>query len=202
MSEAVAARPAKRRPHNRQLNPTKVLELAEKQVSTYDIAKHQGVNQSNVWRFLERHQIETQHTHTYKANRADLFARVSGMSVGVIEQVVLKIQEDIDNGVLDALTPVQKSAIARDLNIVAGTIYDKERLERGQSTQNISLIGKMMGSALDQSFEKSSSCESSDTPKQGVLPEQQASPAVSEPGDPRGTGGLAATRTRSHATEE
>jgi hypothetical protein len=30
------------------------------------------------------------------------------------------------------------------LNVQAGTLYDKERLERGQSTHNVSLLGKMI----------------------------------------------------------
>ena len=34
------------------------------------------------------------------------------------------------------------------LNAVSGTIYDKERLELGKSTQNVGLIARMMGDSL------------------------------------------------------
>jgi hypothetical protein len=180
MPEAAVSKP-RRRAHNRQLNPSKVIELAEKQVSTYDIAKHQGVNQSSVWRFLDAHKTQTQQVNIYKANRADLFARVSGMSLGVIEQVVQKIQEDLDNGVLDALTPPQKSAVARDLNIVAGTIYDKERLERGQSTENVSVMGKLVAEAHGGLF------RNQQVRGQVALPTEECHSGSPAEGDPSGS---------------
>ena len=33
------------------------------------------------------------------------------------------------------------------LNIQAGTLYDKERLERGKSTRNLSILGKIITAA-------------------------------------------------------
>jgi hypothetical protein len=55
-----------------------------------------------------------------------------------------------DNGVLVALTPHQKTGLLSVLSAQMGTAYDKERLERGQSTQNVSLVGRMMESAMNR----------------------------------------------------
>ena len=53
-----------------------------------------------------------------------------------------------ENGVLVTLTPQQKTGLMMSLNAVSGTIYDKERLELGKSTQNVGLIARMMGDSL------------------------------------------------------
>ena len=43
--------------------------------------------------------------------------------------------------------PHEKGSLLHALNIQAGTLYDKERLERGQSTQNLSIFGKLITEA-------------------------------------------------------
>lgn len=81
----------------------------------------------------------------FKKTRSDVFARLGAKSLDLQERII----DTMDDGIVGALTPSQKSGMLIALNAQSGTIYDKERLERGQSTANVSLIGRMMGSALD-----------------------------------------------------
>ena len=108
-----------------------------------------GVDQSTIWRFLDRMKVEAGHIKRYTENRADVLARMGGRVAGLIEGVSDALQSDIENGLLASCKTEAKAGILRDLSVVKGVLFDKERLERGQSTQNVSLIGKMMGSALD-----------------------------------------------------
>lgn len=139
---------------NRKIDPAKVQELASLGVCPADIAKHQGVDHSAVWQYLDRHKIERKQVERYKADRADLFAFTGGRITGINHAVMASIEEDIENGILASLDPKVKGQLARDLSVVQGVYFDKERLERGQSTQNVSLIGKMMGSALDSAHKE------------------------------------------------
>ena len=138
--------------HNRKLNEKRVKQLAAEGFSTYEIARSQGVNQSNVARFLAAHSIQKKETEAYKINRADLLAHTGSRIHALIASVAESIEADVQNGVVGALAPDCKGKLARDLSVIKGVLFDKERLERGQSTQNVSLIGKMMGSALDSAY--------------------------------------------------
>lgn len=113
-----------------------------------EVAVLHGVAPSSVTRFLERFSIQQANTERYKKHRADVFAFTGSKASAVVDSILDSIGEDIENGVLAALEPRIKAGIARDLSVVKGVYFDKERLERGQSTQNVSLIGKMMGEAF------------------------------------------------------
>ena len=123
----------------------KVEFLASQGLTTKDIAQHQGVAPSTIFRFLQRIQPERQAVTEFKQGRADVLADLHARAV----DVQMRIIDGLDDGVLAALTASQKSGLLLALNATAGTVYDKERLERGQSTSNVSLISRMMGSALD-----------------------------------------------------
>jgi hypothetical protein len=76
----------------------------------------------------------------------------------------LDVQEAImdslkENGVLVALTPHQKTGLLSVLSAQMGTAYDKERLERGQSTANVSFVQRLMKDALDRAGAASVSSE-------------------------------------------
>jgi hypothetical protein len=148
MPEAVTERPAKRRSRrggqNRILDPAKVEELATLGVKPPDIAKHQGVSRPAIVQFLERHQLERKAVEEFRQNRADLLSRVGALSLSALERGINSFQQSIDDGVFDLLSPTAKAGALRDMAVVHGTIYDKERLERGQSTENVSVMGKVI----------------------------------------------------------
>jgi len=131
--------------YNRKLNEKKVKELAAIGVCPKDIAVHQGVDHSAVWQFLDRLSIERKSVEKYKENRADVFARLQGKAMSVQEVLLDNLMTD---GVVASLDDRAKVTLANSLNNIMGTAFDKERLERGQSTQNHSLITRMMGPAL------------------------------------------------------
>ena len=124
----------------RKLDRAKVVELAEQGLKTIDIAKHQGVAPSTVFRFLQQTEPGRHALETFKKDRADAFARLSMKSLDVQD----KILETFDDRLIATLQPHQKGSLLHALTIQFGVLYDKERLERGQSTGNISVLGKFI----------------------------------------------------------
>ena len=82
------------------------------------IAKIQGVSTQAIHKKLQQF-LPNEATELYKDKRADILAHTQ-----------LKLITQIDTARL-------KKAQLRDLIVSAGILYDKERLERGQSTANI-----------------------------------------------------------------
>lgn len=160
MPSATARKPpAVTKSKSLKLDDEKVLAMAKAGVSIQDIAQHQGVADTTVWRFLKAHQGELQAIDIYKAHRADLYAGVQLKALDVQERIL----STLTDGVLLAAKPTEKAMILNAVNNVFGTIFDKERLERGQSTANVSLIGKMMGGAFESAHK--STTNSGDHPQ-------------------------------------
>ncbi len=136
----------------RKLDRAKVRELAAQGLSTADIARHQRVTPSTVWRFLERLKPERQAIEHFKTHRADLFARVQARELDLKERILDSLGGD---RMFNTLTAHQKTALYRTLTISNGTMYDKERLERGASTQNISVFTKLIEEAHKNLFKDS-----------------------------------------------
>lgn len=127
----------------RKLDRAKVVALAEQGMSTADIAQHQGVAPSTVFRFLQQTKPERQALEVFKKERGDVFARLAAKSLDLQERVL----DTYDNRLIAALKPHEKGSLLHALNIQAGTLYDKERLERGKSTENVSILGKLITAA-------------------------------------------------------
>jgi len=94
-------------------NPT----LSERQV-----AELAGCSKSSVHIALERYGIKPERIEDYKSNRADIFA-------GLQDRIISKLTD----------MALEKTP-AIQLVTAASILYDKERLERGQSTDNQSVI--------------------------------------------------------------
>ena len=135
--------PSERTKRNaRKMDRAKVVALAKQGMSTLDIARHQNVSPSTVWRFLQQTKPERQALELFKAHRADVLAGLQAKSLDTQERIL----DTLDDHVINALTPSQKSGLLLALNAVSGTSYDKERLERGESTENISTVSRMLES--------------------------------------------------------
>lgn len=137
----------------RKLDRKKVVDLHKKGLSTEEIAKHQGVAPSTVWRFLQQTKPEQQALEQFKKNRADVLARIQAKSLDTQERIL----DTLDDAVLSELSPSQKSGLLMSLNAQSGTAYDKERLERGESTQNISTVSRMIDARVTSLYRKSES---------------------------------------------
>lgn len=104
----------------------------ENGLTLQQIADHYGVTKNAIWEgFRSAGLGDMEGLTEFKANRGDVLA-------------------DIQKRVLAALDDDKlKSASARDLATLFGILYDKERLERGQSTQNTSVFQHVIEQACD-----------------------------------------------------
>ncbi|MBA5870902.1 MAG: hypothetical protein GDA68_13045 [Nitrospira sp. CR2.1] len=130
----------------RKLDRKAALDQRARGLSTTEIANIQCVAASTVRRFMDRMKPELAAVEEFKSGRADALARIQGKSLDLQERII----DSMTDHVLETLAPHQKNGLLMSVNTVFGTAYDKERLERGKSTQNIGLIAKMMGDSLSR----------------------------------------------------
>lgn len=136
--------PANRKRTPRKLNDEKVLAMAKAGVPAADIARHQGVDPSTIHRFLQAHKQILTDVDIYKAQRADIHAGIQLKALDVQERILATITD----GVLEAAKLTEKAMLLNSLNNVFGTCFDKERLERGESTSNISVLSRVIDSRV------------------------------------------------------
>lgn len=139
----------------RKLNRAKALQQADRGMSNPEIAKQQGVASSTVFRFMQRIKPERQALEQFKAHRADVLARLQAKSLDAQERIL----DTLDDGVIVALTPSQKSGLLMALNAQHGTSFDKERLERGQSTSNQSVMSTMLNTVVKNLYKPKQATE-------------------------------------------
>lgn len=122
-----------RKPPVQKLNPQQLLELKRlnPNLTTRQLGKLTDTDHSAIVKCFQRYGIKREHLEAYKTNRADILA-------GLQETVLASLtEEDI------------KKAGLRDKTILFGTLYDKERLERGQSTNNQAVFFRIVAEAPD-----------------------------------------------------
>jgi IS30 family transposase len=146
----------------RKLDRKKVVELRAKGLSTEEIATHQGVAPSTVWRFLQRTAPEQQALEAFKSNRADELANLQGKAMDVQHRVLGLMQADLqDKAIASALSPSQKTQYLNAASVVGGISFDKERLERGESTSNISLVSRMIDMSVSSVHKRKAGMDTS-----------------------------------------
>ena len=128
----------------RKLNRAKALQQAARGMSNPEIAKQQGVNKSTVFRFMQRMRPEQQAVDQFKAGRADVLARLQAKSLDATDRIL----DTLDDAVIGALTSTQKASLLMALNAQHGTCFDKERMERGQSVANVSILTQLLVSTV------------------------------------------------------
>jgi len=121
-----ASKDVKNKPGRSAKNKKRVLEIvkiAERypDKSQAEIAEIVGIDKSNVNRALKKYGLRRADIDGYKNNRADILA---GLQTRVLQSVT-----DVD---------IEKAPF-RDKIVALGILFDKERLERGQSTGNLAL---------------------------------------------------------------
>jgi hypothetical protein len=92
------------------------------ELSTREIAALADTDHTHVIKTLQRYGIERTHVEDYKGNRADVLAG---------------LQHRLITSITDA--DIQKAPMGSRV-LAAAQLYDKERLERGQSTSNQATI--------------------------------------------------------------
>ena len=136
--------------------------------TTRELGAQYGVAHTTIQRWLDAHQHEQRGIQQYKTSRADIFARIQAKSLRLQEALIEELMEDRLSGLL---TPTQKAGMLQSLNVVSGTLYDKERLETGQSTANISTISRMVDGQVSTLYKRTSQAVDSighSAPKEGA----------------------------------
>jgi hypothetical protein len=144
-----------------------ITDLANKGLNSCQIARATGLHSSSIRRFLDKIQPEFQALTDFKANRADALATLQGKNLAIQERLLTKLE---DEGLLAELTPTQLTGIIFALNSQHGTLFDKERLERGQSSYNISTVSRMIDTEIGSLYkphDKTALVHSA--PKQGAV---------------------------------
>ena len=90
----------------RKLDRAKAVELAEQGMSTADIAQHQKVAPSTVFRFLQQTKPERHALEVFKKERGDVFARLAAKSLDLQERLV----DTFDESVVAALKAHEKGS--------------------------------------------------------------------------------------------
>ena len=98
-----------------------IIDLRKKNLSIDQIAKIVGCNKSNIWARLEQVGYTPQTLDQFTTNRADIFAFVQS-----------KLLNSLDADAIQKMQPYQRV-------IALSVLYDKERLERGKSTEIIDI---------------------------------------------------------------
>ena len=136
-------RPASRGPYK--LDTEKTQALREKGLSCEDIARHQGVAESTVYRFLDKLGHERKQLDQFKHHRPDLLAQVHARSINVQHLALASIERDLEEDRINCkLTPHQKKSYLDAATIAGGVAIDKERLERGMTTANLGVLGEII----------------------------------------------------------
>lgn len=103
---------------------------------TCEVMAATGLSETTVWRYGKELQKQAQSLEEFKNQRADVLA---------LEQLkILDIQDTIrsswDKGKILSLTESEKRTLYNVLSTDFGIKYDKERLERGESTDNVGIV--------------------------------------------------------------
>lgn len=72
----------------------------------------------------------------FRKDRADVFTQ-AGMKYNQLRDLILASMTDVE---IEDMTITQKIAALPKLELAHAVIYDKERLERGESTENVHVI--------------------------------------------------------------
>ncbi len=108
-----------------------VLELKQRGLSHAQIAKIMDCSRQNVDYLVKQYGQELAVVETFKKNRADpLVAKQSQLLTALTPEKIEKMQ-------------------GRDLVVSLGILQDKERLERGQATSNLSLFSRIVIAACE-----------------------------------------------------
>lgn len=133
--EATNATPTRRRGGGRKnLDPKPILAELAVGMSPTEVAKKHGVYPSSIHRLRNRYGGLKETVAEFVKNRADILAENQELGLQISKMVLKSMASE---EAINALDPRQKIALLTAANTGVGILYDKERLERGQSTANV-----------------------------------------------------------------
>lgn len=114
----------------------KAIALKAQGAQPADIARAIGCTPAAVRNLLKRVDQEAASIKEYTNKRGDILAQTQAM-ISNVERMILDSFTEQD---VNACTPTQKAAMLAQLTTARAINFDKERLERGQSTSNINSL--------------------------------------------------------------
>ena len=102
-------------------------------LSYRNAARLAGVSKDTAVKYLRQWGLDKVNVEQFRASRADIMAGVQAE----IGKAMFGVVSQLTKEEIAALDARQKGALLRDLATSCGIAYDKERLEKGQSTANI-----------------------------------------------------------------
>lgn len=142
--------PAQRPKHR--LTIDDVRKAKQRGLSQRKLAAQHGVSRSAIRWLIDKHREEKHDVSEFKVQRADILAQLQSKSIALQAELIEDLRQD---RLLGSLTPAQKGNLLHSLVVVSGTAFDKERLERGQSTANISTISRMVDARVSNLYKRS-----------------------------------------------
>lgn len=130
----IAPQTHRRRGGPKGLNPKPILAELAVGMSVREVAEKHGVNKTSINRIRQKYGDIKSTVAEFVKNRADILAENQELGLQ-ISKMVLKSMGTED--AINALDPRQRIALLTAANTGVGILYDKERLERGQSTANV-----------------------------------------------------------------
>jgi hypothetical protein len=131
MAQKTTTKPKRGRPAK--VDTAKVKELAEKGVSSTDIAKTQGCSRQYVEEVLKRYNVEKAEVDDFRNVQGDLLAHLQMSST----QKQIEILNSMPNSEIKKMTNNEKRALLHTLATTSGIHFDKLALLEGRATQNI-----------------------------------------------------------------
>ncbi len=119
--------------------------------SQRQIAAKLGMSHSSISAWLDTLDAEKHEIARFRISRADALSKIQSKSLYVQGKILESLSED---GLLNALTAAQKGNLLHALVVANGNAFDKERLEMGQSTANISTISKMVDGQVSTLYKR------------------------------------------------
>lgn len=109
--------------------------------SIRQIGRELHISGSAIARYLDRISQDNQSIERFRQTRGEALAGLHGKALSLQDRIIESLGEE---GVFAELTINQKQGLLHALTIAGGTAFDKERIERGQSTANISVLSKLL----------------------------------------------------------
>lgn len=154
----IPASPAPARPRKRKTKLSKPDQHREQILaglaagqSQRQVAARLGISHSSISTWLDTLDAEKQEITRFRSSRADALSQIQGKALKVQAQILDELAGD---GNLALLTPAQKGNLLHALVVANGNAYDKERLETGKSTANISTISKMVNQQVSTLYKR------------------------------------------------
>jgi len=135
-------------------NQEQILAKLDQGQSLRSVAADLGTTHSTLSKWLDSIDQSKQELTRFRSTRIDALSTIQAKALKVQAQILDDLAED---RLLATLTPAQKGNLLHALVVANGNAFDKERLESGQSTANISTMSRMLDVQVSTLYKREAS---------------------------------------------